>query len=124
MRHLTFLFLLAVLLAAVSCCSPSPADPQPTADLDQMIQRSVHQWLDVRVVDQDQLDRVQAPDADWRTAHSWADLRASSVLSELGNVFQIRSQIEESGFYKRGPPSDLEVVLRVRAALDSYIWEE
>lgn len=123
-RFFTACLLLCSVLFTACCCTPDPLEPQPTTDLDQMIERTVHQWIDVRVSDQADVDRLRVPGAVWRSATTIPAFVQSPELLDLGNAQAIFDQITGSALYGRAPPSDSDLLNRVKVAVDSYTFEE
>lgn len=120
----TILVLLGFL---VGCCSPPAANPHPSNDLSELVERAVHNWLDVRV-DEDSFVIIYDDNAGWKNAEdskAVADWFEANLGVPEGNIAywdfnQLDNDIRDSEMYNKGPPSDTVYVLMLIVAIASY----
>jgi len=109
------------------CCQPKMLDPKPSKDLSELVTRSVHNWLDVRM-DDNSYQKIYADDAQWKKAQSVAEvadwfednLGIPLNQSELWNFHQLDNDIQASELYQRGPPSPQDYLSMIKTAIESY----
>lgn len=116
-----------MLVISVSCCCQENPDLQPSKDLDQYVQRSISQWLDVRM-DDPEWQIFSKADASWKQATSievietWFTTNLGTTPSNLlvWDFSRLISDIKKTEIYLRGPPSTETFLEMVKSKLNSF----
>lgn len=119
--RIVFSFFILLLVGLCSCaCMPDPVDPQPSADLRELVTRTVHHWLDMRVMGQEDVDKVQSLTASWRSMTNIPTFVTATELTDLGDPQAIFDQIKGSEVYRCDPPTDDDLLDFVKRDIDSF----
>lgn len=133
MKHWALLAVLVVQLTLVgigcsSCRSLPSANPEPLDELKDLVEHSIHQWLDVRI-DEDTWSAFNSEE--WPGKVSVDDIHSRLVeiadtdtSDRFWDIKRKIDEIRESDLYKRGPPEESEFVRMIAQAMESFLYEE
>lgn len=124
MRQTRIFAVLTLSILMVAACCDTHEDPiAPSADVQELVTRSCHIWLNARMMDVDWVV-FDAPDAGWR---------AATNVDEIGQWFQdnmeppdlwefdkLLSEISQSELYLENPPDGPTLVSWVQSAFQSF----
>jgi len=122
MRKLTLAIPIALLAFGVmACCGPKQGDPQPSANLQEVVDNVTYQWLKPRAYDA-KLDELRSGATGWRQAKTLDDFSAGLVF--LGDFSMKIQDIKLSDKYIAEQPSDEVLLAALVAAVEKFLQEQ
>lgn len=124
----TMLVMVLSISMLAACCQVN--DPiLPSSDVQELVTRSCHAWLNARMLDAD-WEIFNASNAAWKTAQTVDEVivwfQESMEPPDLWEFDQFLSDISQSELYKQNPPDAFQLMEFIRQAFASfeYISEE
>lgn len=127
MQRTILILTLCLIVPAITCCSCKSlpkANPQPVTEVQDLVQKTLGQWVELRM-DEDSWTKWQR--IQWDTMDSVAEMRVLILVTMNDMDWDLAPTIEQikaSGIWTRGPPSEEDFLLWSTETLRSYIYEE